>query len=65
MRACNGNDRHKSKEEKAEYKVDRKSKTKRDLEDVGDKVKAGAKAVANKVDDAGRDLEAEYTAKRR
>jgi hypothetical protein len=27
---------------------------------VGDKIKAGAKAVANRVDDAGRDLEAEY-----
>ncbi len=53
MRACNHNDRHKSKEEKAEYKVDRKSKTDRDLEDVGEGMNAGAKAVTNKVDDAG------------
>jgi hypothetical protein len=60
MRACNRNGRNRSKEEKAEHKVDRKSKIERDLKDVWDKIKAGAKAVANKVDDAGRDLEAEY-----
>jgi hypothetical protein len=60
MRACNRNDRHRSKEEKAEYKVERKSKIERDLEDVGDKIKPGAMVVANKVDDAGRDLEAKY-----
>gem|GEM_PF-6751105 len=31
MRACNHNDRNRSKEEEAEYKVDRKSKTEHDL----------------------------------
>lgn len=30
------------------------------LEDAGDKVQAGAKAVANKVADPDRDLESEY-----
>ncbi|HKQ20747.1 MAG TPA: hypothetical protein VJS91_01800 [Nitrososphaeraceae archaeon] len=31
-----------------------------ELEDAGDKVKAGAKAVANKVTDPDKDLESEY-----
>lgn len=30
------------------------------LEDAGDKVKAGAKAVANKIADPDKDLETEY-----
>jgi hypothetical protein len=30
------------------------------LEDASDKVKAGAKAIANKAREAGRDLEWEY-----
>jgi len=32
----------------------------RDLEDAGNKIKAGAKAVWNKTEDLGRDLDAEY-----
>jgi hypothetical protein len=32
----------------------------KDLEDAGNKVKAGAKAAWNKVEDAGRDFDAEY-----
>lgn len=47
-------------EKKVEYRVDRKSEAERDLEDAGDKVQAGAKAVANKAKEAGRDLDAEY-----
>ena len=31
-----------------------------ELEDAGDKVKAGAKAVANKVEDPDKDLDSEY-----
>jgi hypothetical protein len=31
-----------------------------ELEDAGDKVKAGAKAVANKIVDPDRDIESEY-----
>jgi len=45
---------------KVEYDVERKSEAERDLEDAGDKVKAGAKAVANKAKDAADDLDAEY-----
>lgn len=47
-------------EKKVEYRVDRKSEAERDLEDAGDKVQAGAKAVANKAREAGRDLDSEY-----
>ena len=32
----------------------------RDLEDAGNKIKAGAKAAWNKTEDLGRDLDAEY-----
>ena len=45
---------------KVEYSVERKTEAERDLEDAADKVKAGAKAVANKLSDPGRDLETEY-----
>ena len=45
---------------KTTYEVDRKSDVERDLEDASDKVQAGAKAVANKLEDPDRDLETEY-----
>lgn len=45
---------------KVEYKVDRKGEAERDLEDAGDKIKAGGRAVANKTREAARDLDAEY-----
>lgn len=46
---------------KVEYKVgDGKDDAERGLEDAGDKIKAGAKAVASKIDDPDRDLGAEY-----
>ncbi len=41
-------------------KVDTKSNIEQDLENAGDKIKAGAKAVANKVKDPNRDLGTEY-----
>ncbi|WP_415282675.1 hypothetical protein [Candidatus Nitrososphaera sp. FF02] len=37
------------------YKVKPTSEVERDIEDAGDKIKAGAKAAANKVEDAARD----------
>ena len=40
-------------------KVDTKSNTEQDLENAGDKIKAGAKAVANKIKDPNRDLSTE------
>jgi hypothetical protein len=43
-----------------EVKIRKKSEVEKDLEDASDKVKAGAKAVANKAKDAGRDLDWEY-----
>lgn len=45
---------------KTTFEVDRKSEAERDLEDAGDKVQAGAKAVANKLKDPDRDLDIEY-----
>jgi len=45
---------------KTTYEVDRKGELERDLESASDKVQAAGKAVANKVKDTGRDLEAEY-----
>lgn len=37
------------------YKIKPTSEAERDLEDAGDSIKAGARAVANKVEDAARD----------
>ncbi len=45
---------------KVEYKVDRKTEAERDMEDVADKTKAGAKAAANKLSDPDRDIGMEY-----
>jgi hypothetical protein len=39
---------------------DTKSDTEEGLENAGDKIKAGAKAVANKIKDSDRDLGTEY-----
>jgi hypothetical protein len=47
-------------EKETTYKVDRKGEAERDLEDAGDKVKAGAKALGKKVEDPDRDLGSEY-----
>ena len=45
---------------KVEYEVDRKSEAERDMEDAGDKMKAGAKAAANKLSDPDKDMNTEY-----
>lgn len=45
---------------KVTYEVDRKTEAERDMEDAADKMKAGAKAVGNKLLDTDRDLETEY-----
>jgi hypothetical protein len=47
-------------EVKSKVEVNRKSETERDLEDAGDKIKAGAKAVGNKIKDPDKDLGTEY-----
>lgn len=45
---------------KSETKVDRKGETEQDLENAGDKIKAGAKALGKKIEDPDRDLGTEY-----
>ena len=52
------------RKEEVRREVDRKSEAERDLEDVGDKMKAGAKAVGAKVEDPDRDLGAQYEKKK-
>ncbi|MGG6460726.1 MAG: hypothetical protein ACM3JQ_04795 [Candidatus Eiseniibacteriota bacterium] len=47
-------------EVKSKVEVNRKSEAELDVEDAGDKIKAGAKAVANKVNDPDKDLGTEY-----
>ena len=42
------------------FKVESKSETEEDLEDAGDKIKAGAKAAANKIKNPHKDLGTEY-----
>jgi hypothetical protein len=52
-----------SKEE-VKREVDTKSEAKQDLEDAGDKMKAGAKAMGAKMKDPDRDMGAEYEKKK-
>ena len=52
------------RKEEVRREVDRKSEAERDLEDAGDKMKAGAKAVGAKVEDPDRDLGAQYEKKK-
>jgi len=47
-------------EVKSKVEVNRKSETERDLEDAGDTIKAGAKAVGNKIKDPDKDIGTEY-----
>jgi hypothetical protein len=47
-------------EVKSKTKVDTKGETEQSLENLGDKVKAGTKAVGKKIEDPDRDLGTEY-----
>lgn len=47
-------------EVKSKTKVDTKGETEKDLEDAGDKIKAGAKALGKKIADPHKDLGTEY-----
>ena len=47
-------------EEKVEYAVKKKCGAEHDIANAADKVKAGAKAMGNKVTDPDRDLGTEY-----
>jgi hypothetical protein len=52
------------KEEEVKREVDTKSEVKQDLEDAGDKMKAGAKAMGAKMEDPDRDMGAQYEKKK-
>ena len=56
----NGNVR----KEEVKREVHTKSEAKRDLEDAGDKMKAGAKAMGAKMKDPDRDMGAQYEKKK-
>ncbi len=43
-----------------EYEIKKKGEVQKDLEDLSDKVQAGAKAVVNKVKDPSKELDTEY-----
>jgi hypothetical protein len=47
-------------EVKSKTKVETKGDTQKDLEGAGDKIKAGAKAVASKIKNTNRNLGTEY-----
>jgi hypothetical protein len=47
-------------EVKSKTKVDNKVDTQKELETAGEKIKAGAKAVASKIKNTNRDLGTEY-----
>jgi hypothetical protein len=50
--------------EEVRREIDTKSEAKQDLEDAGDKIKAGARAMGAKMDDPDRDLGAQYEKKK-
>jgi len=50
--------------EEVRREVDTKSEAKQDMEDAGDKIKAGARAMGAKMDDPDRDLGAQYEKKK-
>ena len=52
------------KKEEVKREVDTKSEAKQDLEDAGDIMKAGAKAMGAKMEDPDRDMGAQYEKKK-
>lgn len=52
------------RKEEVTQEVDTKSEAKQDLEDAGDKMKAGAKAMGAKMEDPDRDIGAQYEKKK-
>jgi hypothetical protein len=52
------------RKEEVKREVDTKSEAKQDLEDAGDKIKAGAKAMGSKMEDPDRDIGAQYEKKK-
>jgi hypothetical protein len=52
------------RKEEVKREIDTKSEAKQDLEDTGDKMKAGAKAMRAKMEDPDRDMGAQYEKKK-
>jgi hypothetical protein len=52
------------RKEEVSREIDTKSEAERDLEDAGDKMKAGARAMGAKIEDPDRDLGAQYEKKK-
>ena len=52
------------RKEEVKREVDTKSEAKGDLQDAGDKMKAGAKAMGAKMEDPYRDMGAQYEKKK-
>ena len=52
------------RKEEVSREVDTKSEAKRDLEDTGDKMKAGAKAMGAKMKDPDKDMGTQYEKKK-
>ncbi|MDQ3852475.1 MAG: hypothetical protein M3299_06545 [Thermoproteota archaeon] len=52
------------RKEEVSREVDTKSGVERDMEDAGDKMKAGAKAMGAKMEDPDRDMGAQYEKKK-
>jgi hypothetical protein len=52
------------RKEEVKREVDTMSEAERDLEDAGDKMKVGAKAMGAKMKDPDRDLDAQYEKKK-
>ena len=52
------------RKEEVKREVDTKSEAKQDMEDAGDKMKAGAKAMGAKIKDPDRDMGVQYEKKK-
>ena len=52
------------RKEEVRTEIDTKSEAERDMEDAGDKMKAGARAIGAKMKDPDKDLGAEYEKKK-
>ena len=52
------------RKEEVRREVDTKSEAERDLEDAGDKIKAGARSIGAKMEDTDKDLGAQYEKKK-
>ena len=52
------------RKEEVKREVDTKSEAKQDMEDAGDKMKAGAKAMGAKIKDPDRDMGAQFEKKK-